>query len=181
MKSLKDVRGGLENVVRKLTSDQRGNAGGIATVGLGLIAVAGMITFCAYAVTQPRISDMQPYADGSTVQGVVLAERSNFGRREDEQTIDAVDVVLNTFGRQKIVNEHDLVLKALDGRCYSFKTAASAASESGSVIPELGDKIKPGTQVLVKDFNPRYKGTKNCDNRAYYQPVAPSQIVVITK
>lgn len=164
MKTLKDVREGLEKIVRTVSSNQKGNMGLLLAVGIGMMA--GIIT--AYAsVGTPKIQDVQPYADGRTVQGVVQTEQ--FGSADGKY-----------FGVPgATVNGYELVVKAPDGRCYKFGTAA--ASESGLAISELEKEIEPGTEVVVKDFNPDYRGTTNCNNVRYSTGVTPAQIEVITK
>lgn len=167
MRTLKDVRRGLENIVGRTLQNQKGN--GMVALGIGLMAV-GMIGLCTY-VTSPSASgipDAQPYANGSTVQGVVLAERAG--------SIDGKYV-----GKQgTTVDGYELVLKTPDGRCYGFGTIATR-DEAGTAVSGLENKIKVGTEVEVKAFNPNYKGVSNCASLSYHSPVTPSQIEVVER
>lgn len=161
MRTLRNVREGLERIVK----GEKGNA---QVVFLAALGIAFMIGVCQ-ATGQPsvRIPDVQPYANGRTVQGVVVAEKSG----SFEGVYAGVPGVTRVDG-------FEVLVRTSDGTCYGFSTAAASVPDgTGSAVSELEEMIGVGSEVEVNSFDPAYKGQKSfCDGVSYPLPVAPSQI-----
>ena len=162
------IKNSLEGIVRT-ARNERGNMALAVGFGLGLMLT---LVLCTATRVSPVIQDVQPYANGSTVQGVVLAEKLTSAQGS---TYTGTSGVRNDL--------YQVLVRTPDGRCYGFSTAAASAPDgTGSVVSELEKKVEVGSEVAVNNFNPAYrgsaavKGTSDCGGFWYGEPVAPSQI-----
>lgn len=166
---MKHVRQGLERIVGALSNGRSRLA--LVTVGTvaGLTLLAGCAGTPNYSAELARATNVQPYANGNTIQGTVVSKVRT----------SAMGYLADSPG---VLEALDLSVQTPDGRCYRFGPVVnpgSSNSEETSQLDMLAAQIELGKTVKVSGLDPKYKGEKTCKDAYSSRAVAPSQIEVV--
>lgn len=167
---MKHVRQGLERIVGALSNGRSR----LALVAVGAVAGLTVLAGCVgggptYSAELGKATNVQPYANGNTIQGIVVSEIRK----------SAMGYLVNSPG---VVEALDLSVQTPGGRCYRIGPVANPGSPSSaeaSQLDRLAGEVELGKTVRVLGLDPRYKGEKTCKDAYSTIAVALSQIEVV--